>query len=96
MKCFDKNTSYKNEMLYLYAMLVPEFVNLDNFNYLRSIVSEEIQKRINVLLKTSDKICTVLSEVLLRYVLQKDLDLLQEQIIFDYNHYGKPKTQRYV
>lgn len=77
-------------MLYLYAIILPEIIEERSFEYLKSVVSEERQKKIDKFMREIDKIRALLAEILLRYILQKHLTIHHNQINFYYNEYGKP------
>ncbi len=77
-------------MLYLSAIKIPEVISLENFYYFKSVVTEERKNKIDRLFKYEEKLRTLFSEILLRYVLQNKFNLSQKQIHLKYNNYGKP------
>ncbi|SFR79910.1 4'-phosphopantetheinyl transferase family protein [Anaeromicropila populeti] len=78
-------------MLQLYAILVPQHFDEENFNYLKTFVSEKRQNRIEKYYKREDKLRSLLAELLLRYVLQKNVKMNGQEIQFSYNEWGKPE-----
>lgn len=74
----------------IYLLSVP---NIDDFEvyteYLR-FVSNERKSKIDAYKFNKNKTVSLFAELLIRYIISNDLNISNENIIFDYNEYGKP------
>lgn len=78
------------DMLYQYAINIGEITNTAQLKDLMNDLSKERVVRVNKYYFERDKIRCITAEILLRYILQKQFGLENNQIKFQYSPYGKP------
>lgn len=82
-------------MIYLYGIVVPENIHQCDFEHMFSLVSKERQLRIKKFHFDKDKKRSMLAELLFRYILEKELNIVEDNLLFIKNEYGKPSVSNY-
>lgn len=77
-------------MIYQYAINIEEITDFNQVKILMDNLSNERIIRIEKYHFEKDKIRSLMAEALLRYALQKQFGLEDEEIQFHYSEYGKP------
>lgn len=77
-------------MVYIYAMKVPEKIDIDVFQKLEKMISAERREKIKKYYFNQDKKRSLIAELLLRYSLKIRFDISQSEIQFIKNSFGKP------
>lgn len=82
-------------MVFLYAVYFSEKFKREEYNALFEIVSKKRKNRIQKFYFNADKIRCLLAEVLLRYSLWKHYKIIDDDISYQYNEFGKPYLKKY-
>lgn len=77
-------------MLYIYAIKVPEKIDIEIFQKFEKIISDERKEKIKKYYFDQDKKRSLMAELLLRYLLKIRFDICQSEIQFIKNSFGKP------
>lgn len=67
--------------------------SLNDISSFKSLLSEERIKKINKYIYDIDKKISILSEILVKYILYKEYRFSPHLIIFEYNEFGKPSLK---
>lgn len=78
------------------ALKLSDTTNFTDYTYYLSLISNERQKKIDVLKFEHKKKTSLFAELLIRYQITKDLNLSNSEVSFEYNQYGKPCIKRYT
>lgn len=80
----------------LYNVKINDLVNTEKFNELLDLVSKEKQEEINHFRFHIDKKLSLYSNVLVRILIRKFLNINNSHIVFQKNGYGKPLLMNYA
>ncbi len=82
-------------MIEIYAVNFENTFEKSKFNILLSCLTMEKRERISKFLKYEDALRTLISDILIRYLLCKKLGVNNHNLIFKTNEYGKPYLSSY-
>ncbi len=77
-------------MIKLYAINISKGIEPKIFDKLLQYVSKEKQEKIKRFISNKDALRTLIGDILIRYIICRNLSILNENIVFEVNEYGKP------
>lgn len=79
--------------IYLYAVNIEDMVSEHILATFLKIISEERKCKASRFIDFSDKVRSIVGEVILRYALWQQYGMSEQNIKFSYNEYGKPNLK---
>lgn len=82
-------------MIYTYAMNIKNKIDIEAFQQLEKIISNDRREKIKKYHFEEDKKRSIIAELLLRHSLKKDFGITREQVQFTKNSFGKPMLKNF-
>ncbi|MEK4099969.1 hypothetical protein [Bacillus sp. FSL E2-0195] len=78
------------KMISVYAIKKPRVIDENRYNILIKIVSADKRRKIESYVNKEDSYRSLLGDVLIRSIICKKYKVLNQNIEYEYNKYGKP------
>lgn len=82
-------------MTKLYAINISKGIEPKTFAKLLQYVSKEKQERIKKIISNKDALRSLIGDILIRYIICRKFSILNENIVFEVNEYGKPSLKNF-